>query len=340
MECHMQNRKVSLLDCTLRDGGFVNDWQFGNEAANEIVSGMAFAGMNYVEIGFLREETPMEGRMVFETMDAASATIKKANAKRAIMLELGAEYPLDKIPDRKENSIEMIRVMIWKRMLHEGVEYCKALVDKGYEVGVQAVRTDDYSDEDFKQFIDAYNEINPTAIYVVDSFGLMHKEQVLNYVELADKYLNDDILLGYHAHNNMQQAYINAVSVLERRWKHQLMLDASVLGMGRGAGNLNTELLLHYLNNHGADYDLMPIIEIANKYIQQYWGKVNWGYSMPYFLSAINGRNSRYVKYMLNKNVDLETMFKVFAQMRKDNTGIRFDTDMCDELIKRFSKNE
>ena len=263
--------KINLLDCTLRDGGFVNDWQFGTEHANSIVQSISETGMDYVEIGFLRNEANIDGRMVFNTIDAASATILKSKAKRGIMLELSAKYPLDKIPDRKEDSIEMIRVMIWKTLLKEGLDYCKALIDKGYEVGVQAIRTDDYTEDEFKHFVDTYNEINPLDIYVVDSFGVMHKEQILNYATIADEYLREGILLGYHAHNNMQQAYINAVSFLEREWKHPLMLDASVLGMGRGAGNLNTELLLHYLNTHGSNYNLVPVIEIANRYIKQFW---------------------------------------------------------------------
>ena len=331
------NNRIKLLDCTLRDGGFVNDWKFGNANANAIVRSATDAGMDYVEVGFLRNEAYIEDRMVFDTMERASATIQKSTAKRGIMLELSAKYPLEKIPNRTEDSIEMIRVMIWKTLLHDGLDYCKALVDKGYEVGVQAIRSDDYTDDEFKQFVDTYNSINPAAIYVVDSFGVMHKEQVLNYMKIADEYMNDNILLGYHAHNNMQQAYINAVSILERDYKHQLMLDSSVLGMGRGAGNLNTELLLHYLNTHGAHYDLKPIIEIANRYIQQYWGDAHWGYSMPYFLSAINGRNSRFVKYMQDKNVDLEIMYKVFEQMRLDNVGIIYNTQLCDEYIAKLS---
>ena len=331
------NNKIKLLDCTLRDGGFVNDWQFGNESANDIVSRATRAGMDYVEVGFLRNEPNVEGRLVFNTMESAAATIKKTDAKRCIMLELSGKYPLDKIPERTCDSIEMIRVMIWKTLLHEGLYYCKALIDKGYEVGVQAIRSDDYTEDEFKHFIDTYNTINPTAVYVVDSFGVMCKEQVLSYAAIADEYLNDRILLGYHAHNNMQQAYINAVSFLEREWKHELMLDASVLGMGRGAGNLNTELLLHYLNTHGAQYDLKPIVEIANRHIQKYLGDVDWGYSMPYFLSAINGRNSRFVKYLQSKNVDLETMYKVFSMMKNEATGIRYDEALCDEYIHKVA---
>lgn len=328
----MKNR-VKILDCTLRDGGYVNDWCFGDEASKKIVSAIDKAGCEYVEVGFLRNEKHQDGRMVFESMSQVDELFTKTNAKQVVMVELGYDYPLEMLPNRSETNVAMIRVMIWKRMINEGLAYCCALKEKGYEVGVQATRTDEYTDTEFADFVKQYNEIHPAALYVVDSFGVMNKEQVLRYVKIADELLDEDIVIGYHAHNNLQQAYTNTVAFIEHEWKHAIMVDASVLGMGRGAGNLPLELVCKYLNDEGADYKMESIVEAADI---MPWEDAQWGYSMPYMLSAMYGRNPSFVNYLLSQKCLYSTIMKVFQIMKANETGIKFQKEICDEILQKL----
>ena len=326
---------VKLLDCTLRDGGYVNDWCFGDETSKKIVSAIDKAGCEYIEVGFLRNEKRQDGRMVFESMSQVDNLFPKTNAKQVVMVELGYDYPLEMLPNRSETNVAMIRVMIWKRMINEGLTYCRALKEKGYEVGVQATRTDEYTDAEFADFVKQYNEIHPKALYVVDSFGVMNKEQVLRYVKIADELLDEDVVIGYHAHNNLQQAYTNTVAFIEHNWKHAIMVDASVLGMGRGAGNLPLELVCKYLNDEGADYKMKSIVEAADLLP---WEDASWGYSLPYMLSSLYGRNPSYVNFMLNKKLSLPEIAMVFGQMYMEGEGIRYDEDLCNIYIGKCKK--
>lgn len=326
----MMKNQVKILDCTLRDGGYVNDWCFGDETSKKIVSAIDKAGCEYVEVGFLRNEKRQDGRMVFENMSQVDDLFPTTKAKQVVMVELGYDYPLSMIPNRSETNVAMIRVMIWKRMINEGLEYCRALLEKGYEVGVQATRTDEYTDEEFADFVKQYNAIHPTALYVVDSFGVMDKEQVLRYVSIADEILDKDVVIGYHAHNNLQQAYTNTVSFVEHEWQHPIMADASVLGMGRGAGNLPLELICKYLNDKGAMYDMTEIVKASDTLP---WQDAPWGYSMPYMLSALYGRNPSFVNFFVSKGYTYSYIAKIFADMRDKGIGIKFDASLGEKYI-------
>ena len=326
----MMKNQVKILDCTLRDGGYVNDWCFGDETSKKIVSVIDKSGCEYVEVGFLRNEKRQDGRMVFENMSEVDDLFPTTRAKQVVMVELGYDYPLDMLPNRSATNVAMIRVMIWKRMINEGLAYCRALKEKGYEVGVQATLTDEYTDAEFADFVKLYNEIHPTALYVVDSFGVMNKEQVLRYVKIADELLDEGVVIGYHAHNNLQQAYTNTVAFIEHEWKHSIMVDASVLGMGRGAGNLPLELVCKYLNDEGADYKMESIVNAADLLP---WEDAPWGYSMPYMLSALYGRNPSFVNFYVKRGYNYAYIAKVFEDMRYKGIGIKFDAELGEKYI-------
>lgn len=330
-------KNVKILDVTLRDGGYINDWQFGFDEAKQIAEATYSSGIDYVELGFIGNHENVNGRLCFDSMQELSKVFVPSKAKMAAMV-YAEGYPVTKFPDRSEKTIDMVRVIFWKRNFAEGVDYVKALVDKGYEVGVQLARTDQYDLSEIGEYVHRFSEAHPTAVYLVDSFGTFNTEKMLNYARIYDEALGDDILFGFHPHNCLSQAFSNAVTLCEQTWKHTLILDASVLGMGRGAGNLNLELILNYLNSkQDKKYDLLPVIQTAARFIDKYNTPCQWGYSLPYFLSGINGVNVRFVSYLQEKNVSLEIMEKIFRTMKEENSGIFYDTDVCDELINRFS---
>ena len=329
---------VRLLDCTLRDGGYVNNWDFGFQNSVMMTELINQSGADYVEVGFIGDYENNDGHVRFSSMDELTKVFlpKPVGSKLSAMV-YAEGYDADNFPQRSEDTVDMIRVIFWKRNLEEGVEYCRKLVDKGYEVGVQLARTDQYSFDEIGDIVEMFNDVHPTAVYVVDSFGTFDKEKMLKYAKIYDERLADDIRLGYHAHNNMQQAYTNAVAFCEYGFKHKLVLDASVLGMGRGAGNLNIELIMNYLNvTHGYKFDVTPLMPVANDYLMPIYKQQVWGYSMPYFLSAITGRNPSFVNYMLDKNIPIDVIGKVFKKMKEEDAGIRYDTELCDRILSEL----
>lgn len=332
---------IHVLDCTLRDGGYVNDWRFGDEVAKEIVDLTASSGVDYSELAFIRTCDYESGKIEFDRMDQISRLFIPSKCKLAAMVEIGYGYPVESFPVRSSETVDLVRLVVWKRMIGESIEYARRLIDKGYEVGIQATRIEQYDIHEFKDFVLRFSEIAPRSLYIVDTFGLLSKERLLEYAAVADDNLIDSAYMGYHAHNNMQQAVSNTMAICEHQWRHELMIDASVMGIGRGAGNLCLELLEKYLNEqHGTNYDLSALFECADRHIRPIFEKSPWGYSVPYLLSAMNGCNPSYVLHMQKSKISIPLMGRVFREMHAQGEGIRFCPDLCDRLVEEMKQKD
>lgn len=332
-------KSIEVLDCTLRDGGYVNEWAFGFDNARAITELVSYSGAKFVEVGFIGPHQDMDGVVRFSSMENLMKVFGNLKRRARLSVMTYAEgYTADNFPVCSAETTEMIRVIFWKRNLEEGVEYCRKLVSKGYQVGVQLARTEQYDLSEIGDIVKMFNDVHPYAVYLVDSFGTFNRDKMLRYAEIYDKSLASDIRFGFHAHNNMQQAMTNAVTFCEQGYEHDLILDASVLGIGRGAGNLSIELFMNYLNQRGYTFDLEPICKVANRYVEPIKKQIPeseiWGYSYPYFLAATTGRNHSIVNYLLEKKVDIEKMSRIFKRMEQEGTGIRFEKDLCDKMIE------
>lgn len=295
---------ISLLDCTLRDGGYVNNWHFGEKAIFNITKKIVLAGIEYFEIGFLRDVKYDKDYSLFNGNDSVRDMItpKNPNTKYVGMIDMGRPIPMDKLGNRVQEGFDVLRVIFKKHKIQEAYEYIKQLIGMGYEVFAQAVGTDNYTDEEFLHLIDKFNTLPINAFYIVDSFGLIKKKDFLRLVRIADHNLREDIILGYHSHNNMQQAFGNASAMTELNMKRDIILDACVFGMGRGAGNLNLELFAEYMNeNFDKQYRLEPMLEIIDEYLNDIYRKNFWGYSLPLYLSAANGCHPNYAIFFASK---------------------------------------
>lgn len=296
---------IRILDCTLRDGGYVNNWEFGREAINGVKHNLERVGVDVIELGFLRNETYCLDRAIYNSREQLVRIIseKKKDIIYSALIEMANYFPTELLKEKSKDGLDAIRYSFWKRKIDEAYEYCKIIANKGYKLCVQPTRVEQYSDEEFAEMIEKFSDLNPYAIYIVDTFGLLRKKDLIRYAKIADKHLKADIILGYHAHNNMQQAFSNATAFIELEMKRNIILDASVYGMGRGAGNLNLEMIANYLNEYkGANYKLMPIYEIWDKYLRKIHTKLYWGYSLEYFIAASKECNPNYATYYAAKN--------------------------------------
>lgn len=293
-------KKIKLLDCTLRDGGYINNWEFGMPAITEISTCMTGGGADIFEIGFLKNEPYQKERTVFNRVSQIEDIIgdKRPNVSYAAMIEVENPIPLELLEENTGKSIDIVRVIVWKRLLQEGFAYCKGIVDKGYRLCVQPARVDQYTDEEFENMCNLFNSIDPMAVYVVDSWGTLGTEKIMHYVKLADRNLKKTIAIGYHGHNNMMQAYGTAVEFTKWETERELIVDASIYGIGRGAGNLNLELIAQYLNETNMkSYSVDKMIYIYEKYLKSIYQKHSWGYSIPFLLTAMYGCNPNFADY-------------------------------------------
>lgn len=334
--------RVRVLDCTLRDGGYCNQWEFGFENTKKIIGGLVEAGIDIIECGFLANNIGYQKDVTIYTDLAQIAAVipQDRNGKLFVCMVNYGEYHLDLLPDYDGSSVDGIRVAFHKKEMAAALEFCKGVKAKGYQVFVQAMVSLNYTDEEFMELIRRSNALVPYAFYIVDSFGVMKKKDLTRLFYMVEHNLKENIHIGYHSHNNMQLAYSNAQALVDIQTKRSLILDSSIFGMGRGAGNLNTELFVEYMNdNIGTEYRLKPLLTIIDEVLNNYYQSNYWGYSLPNYLSAAHNCHPNYASYLDDKKtLTVENMDEIFSMMDEDKRS-GFDKKYIEELYLRYMAN-
>lgn len=335
--------RIQLLDCTLRDGGYLNDWCFGYDNIRYIFSNLVTAGIELIEIGFL------DGRRSFdrdktiqpntESFGEIFSGIDKGDSKVVAMIDYGT-CDIDNIQNCQETFIDAIRIIFKKPKMYEACDYAQILINKGYDVYLQMVSITSYSDRDMLDLIDRVNAINPCAVSLVDTYGLLHDGKITHYYELLDYNLNPNITVGYHGHNNFQLAYANCVSVAENSSTRPLVLDGTCYGLGKSAGNAPLELLITYLNKRFEKaYRLEYILEIIDVVVLKLSQELKYGYSLKYFVAAANDCHPNYVKYLMQKKtLSMRAINKILANIEEERK-LNFATDYIEVLYQRYQMN-
>lgn len=332
--------KIQVLDTTLRDGGYCNDWNFGLSRIGKIVNGLSDAGIEIIECGFLTNKvvTYEKGRSKFANMQNVTQFIP-ANKKKIIhvcMINYG-EYSVEHLPECTEDSIEGIRVAFHKKNRIEAIDFCKKIQEKGYKVFVQPMVSLSYTDEEFLRLISLINSIQPYAAYIVDSFGTMKSKELMRLFYMMENNLDKNIWIGYHAHNNLQLAYSNARLLTETITSRNLIIDSSIFGMGRGAGNLNTELFVEYLNEvRGTNYKSIYLLRIIDEILMPIYNRNYWGFSIPYYISAINDCHPNYASFLdARKTLTVENMEYIMERISSEKKNI-YDEAYIQQLYMDF----
>jgi len=333
-------RKISLLDCTLRDGGYINNWNFGYEVICSILQKLNMSNVEYVECGYLSENKGgNENYTQYKSFEAVGNVLPKTDKKQkfAVMIDFG-QYDIDHIRKAAEDA-PIIRVCFHKKDADGALSFCGKLMEKGYTVFVQPMASLNYTDIEFVELIKRVNDMNPACFYIVDSFGVIEIEDFQRILFLADHNLRLNIILGYHAHNNLQQAYGNAKYMAEQNLTHDIMLDASVYGMGRGAGNLNMELFASYLNkNYDKSYNIDAFLDIMDLYLKPIFVEHYWGYSLPFYLSAQYNCHPNYAEYFADKNTLSNRSMRQLLASLPDDVKIRYSAEAAEKYYQAFQE--
>lgn len=333
---------IQVLDCTLRDGGYCNEWNFGFDNARKITNGLLEANIDIIECGFLTTKVEYNPDVTKFTSIEEAARIIPVNREGKIfvaMMNYG-EYSVEDLPVHDGTSVDGIRVAFHKKNLSDALEVCQKIKDKGYLVFVQPMVSLSYSDEEFLDLIKRTNTLKPYAFYIVDSFGMMKSKDLTRLFYVVEHNLISDIWIGFHSHNNMQLAYSNAQKLTTVQTNRNLIIDSSIFGMGRGAGNLNTELFIDYLNeNSGKSYVLRPILTLIDEILNEFYQRNYWGYSLPNYISAAHNAHPNYAGYLDDKKtLTIEDMNVIFDMMDEDKK-ISFDKTYIEELYLRHMEN-
>lgn len=179
------------------------------------------------------------------------------------------------------------------------------------------------------------NEINPYAFYLVDTLGVMYRHEMRKFFYLIDNNLSQNILMGFHSHNNLQMSFSNAQEMMRLNFRRTIIIDSSCYGMGRGVGNLATELLTDYINNNiGHRYYLTPILNIVDKYLISIYAAQRWGYDLPYFLSATVKCHPNYAAHLIRKEtLSIEKIEKLLCLIPAPKRN-EYDAELIEQLYR------
>lgn len=299
-------KKIQLLDCTLRDGGYINDWEFGYDELICLFERIVSSGVDIIEVGFLDERRSFDqNRSIMPTTDCVEKIYGKVDKKQAMivgMIDYGT-CQLSQLSECKDSYLDGIRVIFKKHVMKEAVAFCGEIKKLGYKVFVQAVSITSYSDEELLELIDLVNEIEPYAVSLVDTYGLLHQDSLLHYFNMLDEGVKRSIGIGYHSHNNFQLGYANCIEMLDTDTDRLLVADATLYGMGKSAGNTPIELLAMHLNSRfDKNYDISQMLEAIDGNIMKIYQKYPWGYNLFYYLAASNNCHPNYVKTLMDKH--------------------------------------
>ena len=287
---------IKVVDCTIRDGGLVNNFYFDDEFVRNLYTANVAAGVEYMEFGYKASKEIFDvkefGKWKFCDEQDIRDIVGDNNTdlKISVMADVGrTDYKKDIIP-KTDSVIDMIRIATYINTIPAAIEMIHYCAEMGYEttINIMAVSTAAESELDLALDLLAQSEVG--TIYLVDSYGSLYPEQIRRladqYLKVAEKYGKK---VGIHAHNNQQLAFANTIEACTVGVSY---LDATMSGMGRGAGNCNMELLLGFLRN--PKYSLNPVLKfIQNQMLPLKKTGLVWGCDVQYMLTGQQNQHPR-----------------------------------------------
>ncbi len=284
--------QIKVIDCTVRDGGLMNKWQFEDQFVRNVYHALSEAGVDYMEIGYLSSENAFSRDEYGPWRFCAEEDLQRIigdtekKIKLSAMADIGRiEY--DDIPPKSESSLDMVRVACYVHQIDKAIALAHHCIEKGYETTINLMAVSTVGLRDLNEALEDLNKSKVPIIYLVDSFGAFYSEHIDT---LGAKYFErmPDKTIGIHCHNNQQLAFANTISAIINGVN---FLDATLYGIGRGAGNCPLELLLSFLKN--PKFKVRPIIKCIEEDIFPWAKKIDWGYSVPYMVTGVLNQHPR-----------------------------------------------
>lgn len=288
----MFRKEIKVLDCTIRDGGLMNKWQFSKEFVKSVYDSCVAAGVDYMEIGYISSADqfprPEYGPWKFCAEDEVREIVGENNTgtKLSVMADIG-RINFDDIRPKSESVIDLFRVACYDYQIDKAIELAHHVMDKGYEATINLMAVSKVSNRALDQVLEDVSQSRVGTFYLVDSFGSLYSEDIHNLMEKYTSALPGKTI-GFHGHNNTQLAFANTIECIRTGAN---MLDATMLGIGRGAGNCPLELLISFLKN--PKYKIEPILKCIQDYVNPLHKEIDWGYFIPYMITGSQNDHPR-----------------------------------------------
>lgn len=333
--------EIKLLDCTLRDGGYVNDWKFGQKNLISIFERIVDAGVDIVEVGFLDERRPFDiDRSIMPDTKSTSKIWGDMERKKTMvvaMIDFGT-CSLEFLEPCEESFLDGIRVIFKKHLMQEAMAFCKQVKALGYKVFSQLVSITTYSDEELLELVELVNDVKPYAVSMVDTYGLLHPDELLHFYEILDEHVIPEVQIGFHAHNNFQMAYANSLTFIQKNAKHNLIVDGTLYGMGKNAGNAPLELLAMRLNEkYDKCYRIDSLLEGIDESIMEIYSHSPWGYKTFFYLCGKNKCHPNYLSdFMKKRNLSISKLDLLLSKIGPEEKKLLYDKDVAEYEYERF----
>lgn len=323
-------KHIDLLDCTLRDGGYVNDWRFTRTNIVSIFERLVDANVDIIEVGFIDERRPFDkDRSIFPDTKSADKIYGDLDKKQSMvvgMIDYGT-CAIENLSSCSESYLDGIRVIFKKGKMKPAMEYCRQVKELGYKVFSQLVSVTSYSDDELMELVDLVNDVKPYGVSMVDTYGLLDSDLLLHIYKILDDNIDPDIKIGFHAHNNFQLGYSNALSFIKYEGKHDIVIDGTLYGMGKSAGNDPIELVAMTLNEKYAhNYNIDAMLEAINESIMDYYRISPWGYNTFFYLCAKNKCHPNYLTdYNKEENLSVSMVDELLSTIEPEDKKLLYD---------------
>jgi len=290
----MYRPQIKVFDCTVRDGGLINNHDFDEKFVRAVYKALAEAGVDYMEIGYKNSKELFSsseyGLWKFcddEVIKRVTDGIDPGGMKLSVMVDVGRVNP-DDVKPKKESPVDMIRVASYVQGIDKAIYLVNTFADKGYETTINVMAISKSMGTELDEALEQVEkECKANVIYIVDSFGSLYQEPTELLVKKFRSILKTKEV-GFHGHNNQQLAFSNTIEAIIHNANY---LDATVYGIGRAAGNCPLELLIGFLKN--PKFDLRPVLDLISKEFIPLRDQIEWGYIIPYAIAGIMNEHPR-----------------------------------------------
>ena len=336
----IKSRHGKVLDCTLNEYYVVNKRKFNDSVNDKIISKLYDSGVDFIEYGYLVDNNNENSNSQFLSINSINEKFPSEIKLKLIASINYGQYDVNNLEQYSFGNIKNIKYTFKKKDIKASLHECKMMKEKGYNVMMYPLAISEYSDSELIYLMNMCNELEVYSLHIVDSFGSMKSKNVIKYISMMKQYLDESIIIGFHSYNNMQLSFSNATILLEQV-DREVILDCSVHGIGIGAGNLNTEIILEYLNeNYQGQYNDRNILEINDQFIENIYADKPWGYSLPNYLAAKHQCNTDYAYYLSKKNnLTIDEIDDIF-DMLDNEKKVDFDKEYIEQLYLSYFESK
>lgn len=337
--------KVHIVDCTIRDGGYLFDKNSDPEFVKGILHGLVEAGIDYTETGFLQSKVNGESIVYHNSKDVIKYL--PADAKKTTYLGFcdNSRYTPEELDECDGKSFKWLRISFAKHEIEDSLRFCQAAQAKGYRVQFNPMDSISYTEDERAALIEKVNIVKPAVFSIVDTFGAMYMSDLVAIFRQFDQLLDRSIMIGLHSHDNLGLSCALAERMVElaEMTGREICIDGSLFGMGRGAGNAKTELLADYLNKHcGTHYNVQVLLETIDKYIVPTLDHIHWGYDLPMFVCGTKHSHVDNVNHLKRTTpstiTDIFNVIDMLTPQQRTRYGVGYSKTDFSQLEEKYKE--